>query len=41
MGIERLAALLPTKVGLFDFEVEYSGRTVQCKLDAVITGERE
>ena len=34
MGIERLTALFQTKVGLFDFEIENSGRTVQYKLDA-------
>ena len=30
MGIERLTVLFPTKVSLFDFKVENSGRTVQC-----------
>ena len=34
MGIERLAVLMPTKVSLFDFEIENLGRTVQYKLDA-------
>ena len=34
MGIECLAVLLPTKMRLFDFEMENSDRTVQYKLDA-------
>ena len=34
MGIDRLAVLMPTKVSLFDFEIENSGRPVQYKLDA-------
>ena len=34
MGIERLTVLFPTKVSMFDFKVENSGRTVQYKLDA-------
>ena len=34
MGSERLAVLLPTKVGLFDFEIGNLGGTVQYKLDA-------
>ena len=34
MGIERQAVLMPTKVGLFDFEIENRCRTVQYKLDA-------
>ena len=34
MRIQRLAVLMPTKVSLFDFEIENLGRTVQHKLDA-------
>ena len=34
MGIGRLAVLMPTKVSLFDFEIENLGRTVQYKRDA-------
>ena len=34
MGVERLAALLPTKVSLVDFEIENSGGKVQYKLGA-------
>ena len=34
MGIERLGVLLPTKVSLFDFEIENLGRTVQYKRDS-------
>ena len=34
LGIERLTVLFPTKVSLFDFEIENSGSAVQYKLDA-------
>ena len=34
MGIECLTVLFPTKVSLFDFKVENSGRTVLYKFDA-------
>ena len=34
MGIECLTVLFPTKVSLFDFKIENSGRTMQYKLDA-------
>ena len=34
MGIEHLTVLFPTEVSSFDFQVEYSGRTVQYKLNA-------
>ena len=34
IGIERSTVLFPTKVSLFDFNVEKSGRKVQYKLDA-------
>ena len=33
-GIEHLTVLFPTVVSSFDFQVENSGRTVQCKLNA-------
>ena len=33
-GIEHLTVLFPTVVSSFDFKVENSGRTVQCKLNA-------
>ena len=33
-GIKRLKVLFPTKVRLFDFKIESSGRTVQYKIDA-------
>ena len=34
MGIEYLTVLFPTEVSSFDFQVESTGRTVQCKLNA-------
>ena len=34
-GIQRLVDCFPTEVGEFDFAVENSGKTVQCKIDAV------
>ena len=33
-GIEHLTVLFPTVVSSFYFQVENSGRTVQCKLNA-------
>ena len=33
-GIGHLTVLLPTVVSSFDFQVENSGKTVQCKLKA-------
>ena len=34
MGIEHLTVLFPTEVSSFDFQVEYTDRTVQYKLNA-------
>ena len=34
MGTEHLTVFFPTEVSSFDFQVENSGRTAQCKLNA-------